>query len=63
MTSWSLTSMLEPGSPVPVIWLPSSLSTAVGASGAGVSGVLMITSGETLPALSVALTVKSSPLF
>ena len=49
------------GSVLPVTSLPASFTFAVGASGGVVSGALISVLGETLPASSLALTVRSSP--
>src|SRR5690606_8354420 len=58
-----VTVTVEPGSALPVNSVPSSLiSRSVGASGAVVSGAVTVASGDELPALSVAVTVTSSPL-
>ena len=56
-------STLVPGSPVPDTPLPSALiTTSSGASGAVLSGALIDTPGEVLPAALVCETVTVSPL-
>ncbi len=63
MPSASLMVTIEPASALPVTVSPSSLTaTPVGAAGAVVSGAVIVAAGETLPAASVAVTLKVCPL-
>ncbi len=58
----STTCTVAPGSPVPVSCVPSALTVTIGAVGAVISGALMVVAGEVLPAGSLCVTVRVSPL-
>ena len=64
-TGWppaSTTCTAAPGSPVPLSTEPSALIATMGAVGAVVSGALIVVAGEILPAGSLCVTVRVSPL-
>ena len=51
-----------PGSAIPVTWLPPAAKFALGASGAVVSGAVIVVLGLSWPAPFVTLTLTCSPL-
>ena len=56
-----MTWTVAPASPVPVSVVPSALTVATGAPGAVVSVVVAVVGGETLPAASAWVTVRTWP--
>ena len=54
--------IVAPASPVPVTVVPSDVTVPVGAVGAVVSGAVIGTVGDALPAPSLCISVSASPL-